>query len=83
MYEPEDYEIIEPQQRIDVHIGVVIDDDVNDSGTAPLQNTEIPVDTSEGVTNMYDSTTAQTEKYFMAVDAVYTVVNQFHQRSQK
>ena len=35
---------MEPQQNNDVPIGVVLDADVNDSGTAPLQNTDITVD---------------------------------------
>ena len=50
-YEPVNDEIIEPQKNNDVSIGVVLYADGNDSGTDPLQNTEIHVDNLEGVTN--------------------------------
>ena len=64
-------------------IGVVLDAGVNFSGPVPLQNTDIPVETFEVVTNKNDSTTAQTANAFMAVDAVQTVFNQLHQKSQQ
>ena len=70
IYEPEDDEIVEPQQNNDVTIGVLIDAYGNNSGPAPLQNTCIPVDNFEGVTNMNESTTSHAVNYFMAVDAV-------------
>ena len=57
-------------KKYDVPIGVVLDDDRNDSGPNLLQNTYIPIDTFEGVTKINDSTTDQTENYFMEVDAV-------------
>ena len=50
---------MEPQQNHDVTLGVVIYSDGYNSGTAPLQSTDIPIDTFEGVRNMNDSTTAQ------------------------
>jgi len=43
---------MEPHQNDDMPICVVLDADGNDSGPAPLQNTDIPVETFEGVTNM-------------------------------
>ena len=51
---------MEPQQNHDVTSGVVIYDDGYNSGPAPLQSTDITIDTFEGVTNMNDSTSAQT-----------------------
>ena len=63
-------------------IGVFLDAYGNDSGPAPLQNTGIPVDNFEGVTNMNESTTSQTVNYCMAVEAVQTVVNQLCQQLQ-
>ena len=51
-------------------IGVFLDAYGNDSGPAPLQNTGIPVDNFEGVTNMNESTTYHNVNYCMAVDAV-------------
>ena len=52
---------MEPQQNYDVPIGVVLDNDGNDSGPATLQNTDIRVDNFEGVIKMNDSTNDQTE----------------------
>ena len=66
---------MEPQKNYDVLIGVLLDTDENSSGPAPLQNSDIHVETFEGVTNMNDSTTSHTANYFMVVDTLQTVVN--------
>ena len=60
IYDPVYDEIVEPQQNHDVTLGVVIYADGCNSGPAPLQSTDITIDTFEGVTNMNDSTSAQT-----------------------
>ena len=65
-----------------MNIGVLLDAYGHDSGPALLQNTGIPVDNFEGVTNMNESTTSQTVNYCMAVEAVQTVVNQLCQKLQ-
>ena len=60
---------------------VEIDRDGTDEGPAPLQNTEIPLESFEGVMNFFDNSNAQTGNASMAVEEVEKAIDRIRENA--
>ena len=60
---------------------LLIDRDGTDEGPAPLQNTEIPPESFEGVNNFFDNSNAQTANASMAVEEVEKAIDRIREIS--